>query len=82
MEKIVRQMSPMVVQNMCRKSMEFYREKDNVITIRSVYMIDKTKAYDYLCEACVKDASGNKDNAILVDVFKEAVKRMAKQSVR
>ena len=82
MEKIVRQMSPMVVQNMCRKSMEIYREKDNVITIRSVYMIDRTKAYDYLCEACVKDASGNKENATLVEVFKEAVKRMAKQSVR
>ncbi len=81
-EKIVRQMSPVVVQNMTRKSMEIYREQDQTITVRTVYMIDKTKFYDILCEACIKDASANKENAILVDVFKEALNRMAKQSIR
>jgi hypothetical protein len=82
MEKIVRQVSPMVVQNMNKKSMEIYRQKDKTYTIRSVYMIDKSKAYDILCEACIKDASANKENATLVEIFKEALNRMAKQSIR
>lgn len=82
MEKIVHQISPMVIQNLSKKTMEIYLEKDNTYTVRSVYMIDKSKVYDILVESCVRDAAGYKENAILIDVFKEALNRMAKQSLR
>lgn len=81
-EKIVHQISPMVIQNMSKKTMEIYLEKDKTFTIRSVYMIDKSKVYEILVESCVRDAAGYKENAILIDVFKEALNRMNKQSLR
>ena len=82
MNQIVNQIAPMVVQNNIHKSMEIYLEKDKTYTVRTVYMIDKSKVYDILVESCVRDAAGYKENAILVDVFKEALNRMAKQSLR
>lgn len=81
-EKIVHQISPMVIQNMSKKTMEIYLEKDKTFTIRSVYMIDKSKVYEILVESCIRDAAGYKENAILIDVFKEALNRMNKQSLR
>jgi hypothetical protein len=82
LERIILQITPMVVQNLSSKTMEIYQEKDKTYTVRSVYMIDKSKVYDILTESCIRDASGYKDNAILIEVFKEALNRMAKQSLR
>ena len=82
MEKIVHQISPMVIQNLSKKTMEIYTEKDKTYTVRAVYMIDKSKVYDILVESCIRDAAGYKENAILIDVFKEALNRMAQQSLR
>lgn len=81
-DKIVHQISPMVIQNMSKKTMEIYLEKDKTYTIRSVYMIDKSKVYEMMVESCVRDAAGYKENAILIEVFKEALSRMNKQSLR
>ena len=82
MEKIVHQISPMVIHNLSKKTMEIYTEKDKTYTVRAVYMIDKSKVYDILVESCIRDAAGYKENAILIDVFKEALNRMAQQSLR
>ena len=81
-EKIIHQVSPVVVQNLSKKTMDIYVEKDKAFTVRSVYMIDKSKVYEILVESCVRDAAGYKENAILIEVFKEARNRMAKQSLR
>lgn len=82
MEKIIVHVAPQVVQNECRKSMEIHRSQDEQVAIRSVYMVDKSKVYDNLCNECIKHAESDKKNAILTDVFKEALNRMAKQSLR
>ena len=82
MEKIIVHVSPMVVQNLSRKSMEIYRERDGQFTVRTVYLLDKSKVYEILSGECIRNAEVNKENAILLENFKEAVNRMAKQSLR
>lgn len=82
MEKVVVHISPMVVQNLTGKSMEIYRSQAEQYTVRTVYMLNKSKVYEILCSECVRHAEGNKENASFVDVFKEALNRMAKQSFR
>ena len=82
LNQIVNQITPMVVQNNINKSMEIYLEKDKSVTVRSVYLLNKDKIYDLLLEECVRQAEGVKENAILIEFFKEAHNRMAKRSLR
>lgn len=82
LEKITRKMTSMVVQNLGNRSMEIYLEKDKTCTVRSVFMLDKSRVYNTLRDACLKEASTMEENAILIEVFKEAFDRMAKQSLR
>lgn len=82
MNRIINQVAPMVVQNNIRKSMEIYLEKDKSVTVRAVYVLNKEKIYHVLMEECSRHAEGSKENAILTDIFKEAMHRMAKRSLR
>ena len=82
LNQIVNQVTPMIVQNSMGKSMEIYLEKDKSVTVRSVFLLNKDKVYDMLVEECIHHAEGVKENAILVEFFKEAHHRMAKRSLR
>lgn len=82
MNQIVNQIAPMVVQNNIHKSMEIYLEKDKSVTVRSVFLLNKDKVFNMMVEECIHHAEGSKENAILMDIFKEASRRMAKRSLR
>ena len=82
LNQIVNQITPMIVQNNIMKSMEIYQEKDKSATVRTVFLLNKEKVYDMLVEECIRHAEGVKENAILVEFFKEAHHRMAKRSLR
>ena len=82
MNKIVNQIAPMIVQNNIRKSFEIYREKDKAFSVQTIYILNKDKVNDMLVEECIKHAEGSRENAILMDIFKEAHNRMAKRSLR
>lgn len=82
LNQIVNQITPMIVQNNIIKSMEIYREKDKSFTVRTVFLLNKDKVYDLLVEECIRHAEGVKENAILIEFFKEAHHRMAKRSLR
>ena len=82
LNQIVNQITPMIVQNNILKSMEIYREKDKSFTVRTVFLLNKDKVYDLLVEECIRHAEGVKENAILIEFFKEAHHRMAKRSLR
>lgn len=82
MNQIVNQIAPMIVQNSILKSMEIYHEKDKSVTVQAVYLLNKDKVYDMLVEECIHQAEGVKENAILIEFFKEAHHRMAKRSLR
>lgn len=82
LNQIIHQIAPMVVQNSIRKPMEIYREMDKAFSVRSVYILNKDKVYDVLVEECIKYAQSSKENAILMEVFKEAHLRMARRSLR
>lgn len=82
MNKIIAQSVPMVIQSNLRKTMEIYREKDKMNTVQTVYMLDKEKIYDMVVIECSKHAQADKENSILIDVFKEAKARMEKRKLR
>lgn len=82
LNQIVNQITPMIVQNNIIKSMEISLEKDKSATVRTVFMLNKDKVYDMLLEECIHQADAVKENAILIEFFKEAHHRMAKRSIR
>ncbi|MBP5664554.1 MAG: hypothetical protein J6X16_09850 [Bacteroidales bacterium] len=82
LNQIVNQITPMIVQNNIVKSMEITLEKDKSAMVRTVFLLNKDKVYDILVEECIHQAEGVKENAILIEFFKEAHHRMAKRSIR
>ena len=82
LNQIVNQITPMIVQNNIVKSMEITLEKDKSALVRTVFLLNKDKVYDILVEECIHQAEGVKENAILIEFFKEAHHRMAKRSLR
>lgn len=82
MEKIVRQITPMVIQNNSKKSLELYKEKDKQVSVQTVFIVDKTNLYDILLKECINYIGDNKDFATLEEVFNEAIHRMAKKNLR
>ena len=81
LNKVIRQITPMVIQNNLFKSMEIYREKNNTFTVQTVYMIDKDKIYDMIVDECIKHVQADKENAILVDFIKEAKIKIDKKDL-
>lgn len=81
MEKIIRQITPMVLQNQLHKTMEIYLEKDKTFTMQSVYMLNTEKFYDVLMEECINQTKAEDGNEILAEVFRETKKRMDKRTL-
>ena len=79
--KIIRQITPMVIQNNLLKTMEIYREKDNSCKVQTVYMIHKDKIYDMIMDECIKQVKDDKENAALMDFFRESKARMEKKDL-